>query len=154
MWVQSQNIHKNYFLSQFTLSLNSSIFSGWLRSRACSWPIRSLELNQTINLKNTFTWSGQSTDLWLVPDPNSTKECRSKNLPFQTKRRYSLHLDNEIAEDEFQCLEFCQANPNCTWFSFYPGQQHCQILVGNMNSFTFNFFMKRFIVVPSTFEVG
>ena len=29
--------------------------------------------------------------------------------------------------DEFQCLEICQQDANCTWFSFFPDSNFCQM---------------------------
>jgi hypothetical protein len=35
-------------------------------------------------------------------------------------------LDILPSKDEFQCLESCQENSNCTWFSFFPDSNFCQ----------------------------
>ena len=33
---------------------------------------------------------------------------------------FSQHIEIVVSKDEFQCLESCQNNVNCTWFTFYP----------------------------------
>ena len=33
------------------------------------------------------------------------------------------------SKDEIQCLEMCQNNVNCTWFTFYPETEICQLFV-------------------------
>ena len=41
---------------------------------------------------------------------------------------FSQHIDILASKDEFQCLELCQNNVNCTWFTFYPDDSaSCQL---------------------------
>ena len=39
-------------------------------------------------------------------------------------------IDIVPSNDEFECLENCQNNANCTWFTFYPDARGC-LLVAN-----------------------
>ena len=41
---------------------------------------------------------------------------------------FSQQIDIVASKDEFQCLELCQNNANCTWFTFYPDNSgSCQL---------------------------
>ena len=40
---------------------------------------------------------------------------------------FSQNFDILAAKEEIQCLELCQNNDNCTWFTFYPETNICQL---------------------------
>ncbi len=40
----------------------------------------------------------------------------------------SQDVDIVSSKDEFQCLDICHQNANCTWFSFLPDSQVCHLL--------------------------
>jgi hypothetical protein len=40
----------------------------------------------------------------------------------------SQELEILLSEDEFECLDSCQQNTNCTWFSFFPNSNVCHLL--------------------------
>ena len=42
---------------------------------------------------------------------------------------FSQNFDILAAKEEIQCLEMCQNNANCTWFTFYPETDICQLFV-------------------------
>ena len=42
---------------------------------------------------------------------------------------FSQNIDILAAKEEIQCLEMCQNNVNCTWFTFYPETDICQLFV-------------------------
>ena len=41
---------------------------------------------------------------------------------------YSQGLDILPSKDEFQCLDNCHQNANCTWFSFFPDSLACHLM--------------------------
>jgi hypothetical protein len=41
---------------------------------------------------------------------------------------FSQGLDILSSKDEFQCLDNCHQNANCTWFSFFPDSLGCHLM--------------------------
>jgi len=41
----------------------------------------------------------------------------------------SEHLDGQFATDEYACLELCNSNPSCQWFTFAPSLNFCELLL-------------------------
>jgi hypothetical protein len=40
----------------------------------------------------------------------------------------SFQVDAETVSDEFECLDLCNSNDNCHWFTFFPRLKFCELL--------------------------
>jgi hypothetical protein len=60
--------------------------------------------------------------IW-IPNPGN---CNDLQCFIPGECTNSQGLDILPSVDEFQCLESCQENTNCTWFSFFPDSNFCQ----------------------------
>ena len=40
----------------------------------------------------------------------------------------SYHLSSDYTTDEYECLETCDSQPDCKWFTFFPQLSYCELL--------------------------
>jgi len=56
--------------------------------------------------------------------PTSGQDCFNAG-----ECRDSFHLKGDLMTDEFACLEFCQKEIDCGWFTFYLQTNYCELFV-------------------------
>ena len=40
----------------------------------------------------------------------------------------SYHIAGKVASDEYECLEFCKIESECSWFTFFIADNFCELL--------------------------
>ena len=95
-------------------------------SIALSMCYTSVKISHSINIEFKMKLT-LFTILFLLTDLPNLGNCNDLQCFISGECTNSQGLDILPSRDEFQCLESCQQNANCTWFSFYPNSNLCQL---------------------------
>jgi hypothetical protein len=54
---------------------------------------------------------------------------KSQDYCFQNGEcRDSFHIGGKPASNQYKCLEFCNLEPDCAWFTYFPSTNYCELL--------------------------